>query len=319
MMGGKGFYRGSSVLVSGTSGTGKTSIAASFAAECCRRGERCAYFAFEESPEQITRNMNSVGMDLGKYVENGTLQFQASRPTMYGLEMHLVVIYKMIKQFKPQCVIIDPITNLVTVGTVSEIQSVLTRLIDYLQMHQISAMFTALTPNNILKEPTDEIVSSLVDTWIQVRDIESGGERNRALYIMKSRGMSHSNQVREFLISDKGLYLEDVYLGSEGVLTGSAREAHILQKKTEEILQKHTLSRNDKAIERKTKELELRIQSITSEFDSIREDLKNDYVELQLRKDVLAGDREQLARRRGGDEEDERPAATGNNKKNKRK
>ena len=239
-----------------------------------------------------------------KYVKKGLLAFQASRPTMYGLEMHLVVIHKLIKQFKPDCVVIDPITNLVSVGTGSEIQSILTRLLDFLQTQQISVMFTALTPNNILKEQTDETISSLVDTWIQVRDIEMNGERNRGLYIMKSRGMNHSNQVREFIISSKGLHLEDVYLGTEGVLTGSAREAHLLQRKTEAILQKHSLSRNDKAIERKTRELQLKIQALTSEFESINEELKNDYVELQLKKDVMAENRNELTRIRGNKNDD---------------
>ena len=299
MMDGKGFFRGSSVLVSGTSGTGKTSIAASFAEECCKRNERCIYFAFEESPQQIKRNMQSIGLDLNKYVNNGLLTFQASRPTMYGLEMHLVVMYKLIKEFKPHCVVIDPITNLITVGTSSEIQSILTRLIDFLQTQQVSVVFTALTPNNILKEQTDETISSLVDTWIQVRDIEMNGERNRGLYIMKSRGMNHSNQVREFLITSKGLHLEDVYLGTDGVLTGSAREAHMLQKKTESILQKHSLSRNDKAIERKTQELQLKIKALTSEFEAIQEELKNDYVELQLTKDAMSENRNELTKMRG--------------------
>jgi len=298
MMDGKGIYKGSSMLISGTSGTGKTSIAASFATECCKRNERCIYFAFEESPEQITRNMQSIGMDMEKYVKKGLLKFQAARPTMYGLEMHLVVIYKLIKQFKPHCVVIDPITNLITVGSSSEIQSVLTRLIDFLQTQQTSAVFTALTPYNILKEQTDETISSLVDAWIQVRDIEMNGERNRALYIMKSRGMNHSNQVREFLISSRGLYLQDVYLGPEGVLTGSAREAHMLQKRTEEILQKHSLSKNEKAIERKNQELQLKIKGLNSEFDAIREELKNDFVEMQLKKDVAADNRIELTRLR---------------------
>ncbi len=299
MLDGEGIFKGSTVLVSGTSGTGKTSIAASFAAECCKRNERCIYFAFEESPQQITRNMQSIGMDFNKYVKAGLLSFQAARPTMYGLEMHLVVLHKLIKEFKPSCVIIDPITNLITVGSTSEIQSILTRLIDFLQTQQISAVFTALTPNNILKEQTDEVISSLVDTWIQVRDIEMNGERNRALYIMKSRGMRHSNQVREFLITSTGLHLQDVYLGGDGVLIGSAREAHMLQKKTEAILKKHSLSRNDKAIERKRRELELKIQSLNSEFDSIREELNNDFIEQQLQTDVTASNRDEMTRMRG--------------------
>lgn len=256
MLDGKGFFKGSSILVSGTAGTGKTSIAASFANEACSKNERCIYFAFEESPEQILRNMKSLGMDLKKHVDKGLLKFHASRPTMYGLEMHLVVIYKMIKQFKPTTIVLDPISNLITVGNVGEVKSILTRLIDFLQTQGITVMFTALSLNNIVSEQTDEGVSSLVDAWILIRDIELNGERNRGLYIMKSRGMKHSNQVREFTITDKGLKLVDVYLGPDGVLTGSAREAHRLQQLTDAILTKHSLGRKNKEIERKAKELQ---------------------------------------------------------------
>ena len=232
MLGGKGFFKGSSILVSGTAGTGKTSIASYFANETCIRKERCIYFAFEESPSQIIRNMRSIGVDLQKHINNGLLEMNASRPTLYGLEMHLVDIHKRIKKFKPKTVILDPITNLVTIGTVSEVKSMLIRLIDFLQTEQITVMFTALTLNNFVSEQTDEGVSSLVDAWLQVRDIESNGERNRGMYIMKSRGMKHSNQVREFVITDKGLDLVDVYLGPEGVLIGSAREAQELNEVT---------------------------------------------------------------------------------------
>lgn len=286
MLAGKGFYRGSSILVSGTAGTGKTSLAASFANQVCKEKGRCIYFAFEESPEQIIRNMRSIGMDLQKHVDNGLLKFYASRPTMYGLEMHLVIIYKMIKQFKPDAIVLDPITNLITVGNVSEVKSILTRLIDFLQNEQITVMFTALTLNNIVNDQTDEGVSSLVDSWILVRDIELNGERNRGVYIIKSRGIQHSNQVREFIISNEGLKLEDVYLGSAGILIGSAREAHKLQKHTEAILKKHALGRKDMQIERKAQELQSKIATLNFEFESIKEELKNDFIEEELRKEV---------------------------------
>lgn len=299
MLQGNGFYKGSSILVSGTAGTGKTSIAASFANACCEKNERCIYFAFEESPEQIIRNMKSIGMNLDEQVERGLLRFHASRPTLYGLEMHLVVIYKMIRKFKPSTVVLDPITNLITVGSVSEVKSILTRLIDFLQTEQITVMFTALSLNNIVNEQTDEGVSSLVDAWILVRDIELNGERNRGLYIMKSRGMQHSNQVREFTITSKGLLLEEVYLGSEGILTGSARDAHRLQQQTEEILNKHSLGRNDNEIERKRKELQMKIDNLTSEFESVKEELSNEFVQQKLRKEVLEQNRSEMGRIRG--------------------
>lgn len=226
MLGGRGFFRGSSVLVSGTAGTGKTSIAASFADAVCMRKERCLFFAFEESPQQIIRNMRSIGISLQKHIDNGLLQFHASRPTLYGLEMHLVMFYKLIKEFKPKAVVLDPITNLVTVGEVSDVKSILIRLIDFLQKEQITVMFTALTFYYESAGQPDEGVSSLVDAWLQVRDVEFNGERNRCIYVMKSRGMKNSNKVREFIISDKGVKLVDIVIGPNGVLTGSAREAY---------------------------------------------------------------------------------------------
>ncbi len=295
MLDGKGFFRGGSILVSGTAGTGKTSIAACFADAACNRNERCIYFAFEESPDQIIRNMHSIGVDLEKHIDNGLLKFHASRPTMYGLEMHLVVIYKLIKQFKPKTIVVDPISNLITVGNVGEVKSILVRLIDYLQTQQITVLFTALSLNNIINEQTDEGVSSLVDAWILIRDIELNGERNRGLYIMKSRGMKHSNQVREFTITNHGLKLEDVYLGPDGILTGSARQAHLLQQQTEALLLKHSLGRKDKEIQRKAKELQAKIATLTSEFESIQEELNNDAIEQELRKEVMQRNRSELA------------------------
>lgn len=318
MLGGRGFFKGSSILVSGTAGTGKTSIAACFANESCNRNERCIYFAFEESPEQILRNMNSIGMNLKKHVDKGLLKFHASRPTMYGLEMHLVVIYKLIKNFKPATIVLDPISNLITVGNVGEVKSILTRLIDFLQTQQITVMFTALSLNNIVNEQTDEGISSLVDAWILIRDIELNGERNRGLYIMKSRGMSHSNQVREFIITNKGLKLEDVYLGAEGVLTGSAREAHLLYQQTEEKLGKHALSRKNKEIDRKAKELQARIASLKSEFEAVKEELQNHSIENELRKKVIESNRDKMKQLRNQRTKTGKPAATRNLKNTKK-
>lgn len=231
MLGRKGFYRGSSILVSGTAGTGKTSVAASFINAACMRRERCIFFAFEESPEQIVRNMKSIGIDLDKHIKGGLLKFHSSRPTLHGLEMHLVVIYKLIRQFKPKTIVLDPITNLVTVGDVSEVKLILIRLIDFLQTEQITVMFTALTNNNESYRQYDEGVSSLVDAWLRVSDIELNGERNRAVYIMKSRGMKNSNKIREFIITNKGIKLVDIVAGPSGILTGSAREAYELEQK----------------------------------------------------------------------------------------
>jgi len=298
MLGGRGFFRGSSVLVSGTAGTGKTSIAAYFANETCNHKERCIYFAFEESPQQIIRNMKSIGVDLKKHIDNNLLQMFASRPTQHGLEMHLVDIHKKVRRFKPRAVILDPITNLVTIGSVSEVKSMLIRLIDFLQAEQVTVMFTALSLNTIVNEQTDEGVSSLVDAWLLVRDIESNGERNRGMYIMKSRGMKHSNQVREFVIRDTGLDLVDVYLGPDGVLTGSAREAQQLTEQTGELLRTNAISMKDVAIQRKRKVLEAKIASLQEEFESVQDELNKSYIEDELRKKAAGKNREQMIRNR---------------------
>ena len=298
MLGGKGFFRGSSILVSGTAGTGKTSIAAYFAAETCRRGERCIYFSFEESPKQIIRNMKSIGLDMQQYVDNGTLNFHASRPTLYGLEMHLVAMHKHIRKFKPHCVVLDPITNLITIGSVGDVKSMLVRLLDFLMEEQITVMFTALSLNTIVNEQTDEGVSSLVDAWLLVRDIEFNGERNRGMYVMKSRGMKHSNQVREFIINDNGLNLVDVYLGPEGVLTGSAREAEQLKENTGKALHDYALDRKDREILRKRKVLESKISSLQTEFESVEEELNKVYMEEELRRAIIEKTRQDMIKMR---------------------
>jgi len=287
MLSNGGFYRGSSILVSGTAGTGKTSVAASFVDTVCNGKEKCMYFAFEESPKQIVRNMGSIGLNLQKHVDKGYLEFYASRPTLYGLEMHLVAIHKAIKRFKPAAIVLDPITNLITIGSVSEVKTMLVRLIDFLQAEQITVMFTALTMNNIVNEQTDEGVSSLVDAWVMIRDIEGNGERNRGMYIMKSRGMKHSNQVREFIITDNGLDLVEVYLSEEGVLTGSAREAKLLMEQTGEVIHQQAVSRKDRELIRRRKVLEAKIDSLRSEFESAEEELNKVYVEEAIKKQVM--------------------------------
>ncbi|MBE7170855.1 MAG: circadian clock protein KaiC [Williamsia sp.] len=298
MFDGKGFFRSSSVLVSGTAGTGKTSIAAYFADATCRRKERCIYFAFEESPQQIIRNMQSISIDLQQHIDTGLLQIHAARPTLYGLEMHLVAIHKTVKKFKPRVVILDPITNLVTIGSMPEVKSMLIRLIDFLQEEAITVMFTALTFNKDATVQTDEGVSSLVDAWILVKDIEWNGERNRGIYIMKSRGMKHSNQVREFVITDNGLELVDVYLGPEGVLTGSAREAQQLSEATGIELRTHALNRKDRELDRKRLVLEAKIASLREEFESVQDELNKSFQDEDLKKEIMERNREQLTKNR---------------------
>lgn len=301
MLCGKGLYRGGSVLVSGTAGTGKTSLAASFANETCTQGEKCIYFALEESPMQIIRNMQSIGVNLQKHVDKGLLFFNASRPNLYGLEMHLVAMHKLIKKHQPKVVIIDPITNFINIGSVSEVKNMLVRMIDFLQQEQISVMFTALSLNTIVNEQTDEGVSSLVDAWILVRDIEFNGERNRGLYLMKSRGMKHSNQVREFIITDNGIDLVDVYVGPDGILTGSARKQQELIEETSEAIRSQAVSRKDREIMRKRIVLESKIASLKTEYESVEEELNKVYMEEGLKKQFLENNRAHLTRIRGGE------------------
>jgi circadian clock protein KaiC len=223
MLDGRGFFRGSSIMVSGSAGTGKTTLGCSFANAACARGERCLYFAFEESPSQIVRNMRSIGMDLQRWVEKGLLRFHAARPTLYGLETHLSVMHRQIAAFKPAIVVVDPVTTMLTEGALHDVRAMLLRLMDYMKSLQITAYLISLSHTGTPAEHSDAEISSLIDTWLLVRDMEYGGERNRGLYILKSRGMAHSNQIREFVLGRHGVELLDVYLGPSGMLTGSAR------------------------------------------------------------------------------------------------
>ena len=295
---GDGFFRGSTILISGTAGTGKTSLAASFANAACLRKERVLFFAFEESPKQIIRNMGSIGMNLQSHVDKKLLQFHSSRPTIHGLEMHLVDIHKKIVDFKPHVIVIDPITNLETIGKLSEVKSMLIRLIDHLQRSQISVLFTALNYSNTTAEKADEGVSSLVDAWITVRDLESNGERNRGLYIMKSRGMKHSNQVREFVITDEGLELVDVYLGPSGVLIGSAREEQQLEEVAGRELKSFAGTKREQEIQRKRLVLEAKISGLNEEFESVKDELNRTFQEEELRKSIFEKNRKELTSKR---------------------
>jgi circadian clock protein KaiC len=268
MLGGAGYYRGSSVLVSGTAGTGKSSLAAHFAEAACRRGERALYFAFEESSSQIMRNMRSIGIDLEPWAQKGLLRFEAIRPTFTGLEMHLTMIHKAVNAFKPQVVIVDPLSSFIIGGNETEVKSMLMRLVDFLKMNRITGLFTNLTLGGGALEQTDVAISSLIDTWLLLRDIEIGGERNRGLYILKSRGMSHSNQIREFLLTDHGVELRDMYVGPSGVLTGSARLAQEAQDQAMQMARKQEIERRQLELERKRNTLEAQIAAMRAEFEA---------------------------------------------------
>jgi len=275
MFQGGGFYRGSNILVSGTAGTAKTTIACYFANQQCENNEKTIYFAFEESPQQLVRNMKSISVDLGRHIKNGTLQIHSSRPSLNGLELHLLTLRKLIKEFKPTTIIIDPISNLITVGSEHEVRSMLVRLIDMLKANNITALFTSLNKqtDSVRPDLAEESVSSLVDTWITVRDMEGIGERNRGIFIVKSRGMGHSNQVREFVINNNGIELLDVELGPQGILTGAARKSHQFKKTMSDIKLQNEISRKDREIERKRKVLEANIEALKNEFESAEEEL----------------------------------------------
>jgi len=300
MLDGRGFYRGSTILVSGTAGTGKTSLAATFADAACRRGERCLFFAFEESPKQIIRNMSSIGMDLDRWVKKGLLRFHSARPSLYGLEMHLVTFHKVIDEFKPQVFVVDPISNLSAAGSLSEVKSILTRLIDHLKMKKISTFLTDLTHFGGSLEHTSEEISSLIDTWLLLRDIELNGERNRGLYILKSRGMAHSNQIQEFLLTNHGIDLIDIYTGSGQVLTGSARATQEAREKASELASRREADRSLRGQESKRKALEAKIAALRAEFDAESEELHMMAEEERKRQAALAEDRSEMAHRRKG-------------------
>lgn len=272
MLGGKGFYRGSTVMLSGTSGTGKSSVAACLAHATCLRGERCMYFSFEESEAQILRNMSSIGMDLAPHVKANLLQFHASRPTVHGLEMHLVKLHRLIEEFKPSVVILDPVTNLSTAGNVNDSNSMLIRLIDFLRKKGITAFFISLTSGGRTAEATDEGMSSIVDTWLLLSDIESGGERNRAMYVLKSRGMPHSNQVREFLITSRGVRLVPTYLGPTGVLTGSARLIQEAKDLAVETSVRDEMRRKELVLDHRRQSVEAQIQALRAGFEAEKQE-----------------------------------------------
>lgn len=298
MMGGEGYFKGSTVLVSGTAGAGKTSVAAHFVKAACERGERCLYFAFEESEQQIIRNMRSIGIDLQSYVKKGMLQFHATRSTIYGLEMHLLNCHKLIEKFRPDVVVLDPIGNFTLAGSDVDTTAMLTRLMDYLKSEGITALWTSLTTSREL-EKTDVRISSLVDTWLFLRDIELGGERNRAMYVLKSRGMAHSNQIREFRLTDRGIDLAEVYLGPEGVLTGSARQAQEAREKAAALVREQEVALKRRELERKRELLEARIAALRKEFEAEAEEASRMISQDAARDDAIRLEEERMGARRG--------------------
>jgi circadian clock protein KaiC len=276
MLGGKGVYRGSSVLVSGSPGTGKSSVAAKFIEAACQRGERALFFAYEESPAQIVRNMRSVGINLGPWVKKGLLEIHASRPTLLGLEQHLVLMHDLVRAFRPIVIAVDPISNLTMAYDDAEVKPTLMRLIDFLKKEQITAILTSLTSGgDATSAPEDSQlgVSSLMDTWLMLRNVEFTGERNRTIFVRKSRGMAHSNQVREFVLSDKGIDLVDVYLGGDRVLTGSARVAREAQERAAATLSVQDHERKLRQLASRRKAIDAQIAALQAEAEAETEEV----------------------------------------------
>lgn len=277
MFEGKGYFRGSSILVSGTAGTGKSSLAATFLSAVCAQGKPALYFAFEESQDQICRNMRSIGLNLDKWVKKELLRFETFRPTVFGLEAHLANIERITREREPSVVVIDPITNFSTLGSQAEVKNMLMRLIDFLKTRQITSMFTSLTEGGMPVENSSVGVSSLIDTWILVRDIELSGERNRGLYILKSRGMAHSNQIREFVISNRGVDLIPPYITPEGELfIGAARVARMSEESASAPESQIELARQRLIREQRKKLLDAEVGALKARFDAEEERLASD-------------------------------------------
>jgi len=297
MLGGNGFFRTSTILVSGSAGSGKSILAAHLANATCQRGERCVLFAFEESPAQIVRNMRSVGLDLRKWQERGLLELHATRPSLYGLEMHLVSMHKAISEFKPTTVILDPISSFTSAGKVPQIKAMLVRLFDWLKTQQITGLVTCLT-TAANRDEVDLGISSLIDTWIEVRELEIAGERNRALYLLKSRGMSHSNQIRELVISDTGISLADVFTGEGGVLIGSAKLAELNRRTREEQERAADVARSERLLEIKRENLEAQISALRAEYAAHAEEVQRRLRSSRESADAARSDRDMLSRLR---------------------
>ena len=301
MLGGRGFFRGSSILLTGTPGTGKTIVSANFAQAACKRGERVLFFSFEESPNQIVRNMHSIGLRLEPLVKRNRLRFHSARPSLYGLEMHLATMFKEIVAFQPHVVIVDPITSLMDAGTDSESKGMVTRLIDYLKAGQVTSLFTSLTQGGHALQQSEMAMSSLMDSWLLLQDFEGNGERNRVLYVLKARGMAHSNQIREFLISDRGIDLVDAYIGPSGVLTGSARLAQGDLEKAAVLASQQEAAQLKREVERKRTALERKISGLRSEYETEALELRRIAEQVGTRTFVLGTERAASGRLRQAD------------------
>jgi circadian clock protein KaiC len=301
MLSGRGFFRGATILLTGPPGSGKTSVASYFAHAAAQRGERALYFAFEESPNQIARDMRSLDLHLGVAMKRGLLRFHASRPSLYGLEMHLATMFKEVQSYRPSVVIVDPITSLLAAGSQSEAKSMVTRLIDFLKTEHITALFTSLVSGGRNLPETEIVISSLMDSWILLQDVESNGERNRILNVLKSRGMAHSNQAREFLITDHGIDLVDAYLGPTGVVTGAARVAQVSREHAEALRTKHEIASRQSALRRKRATIERQVEALHEEQQTEEDEFRRFDEQIADRALALKAERSDMGRARQAD------------------
>jgi circadian clock protein KaiC len=302
MLGGKGYYRGSSVLVTGAAGTGKSSIAAHFVDAACRHGERCLFFAFEESPQQLIRNMRSIGIDLAVPVGRHVLRFEAARPTLVGLEQHLSTLHRAVREFKPTVVVLDPITSLLSVGEGAEVEAVLLRMVDFLKSQEITGFFTSLTRGGVPLEQSGVSISSLMDTWLLLQDLEANGERTRGLYVIKARGLAHSNQIREFVLTDHGVELLDIYVSAAGVLTGTARAAQETHERAAAFARQQDVDRKQRELTRERAILAARMAALQADIETMDEELRRLPEHERQREALLDDERDVIARSRLADQ-----------------
>ncbi|MFO7803108.1 MAG: circadian clock protein KaiC [Desulfovermiculus sp.] len=301
MLGEKGFYRASSILLSGTAGTGKSSISASFVDAACARGEQALYISYEESRLQIMRNMKSIGIDLQQWHKSGNLRFHTTRVTTHGLEEHFFLVKELIEECSTDVVVIDPVSNLLQLGSPEEVKNLLTRLIDFLKSQGITTLVTELISGGNSMEATNTDISSLMDAWLLLRDLETDGERNRVLYVLKARGMSHSHQVREFVLSEEGISLLDVYSGTAGLITGTARYTQEAQEEVDYKRRMQEIERKKKEMKRKRKLKEAKLQEIEAEFQEEEELLQQAIREAEEEEDKYQQRRDRRSQMRGGD------------------
>jgi circadian clock protein KaiC len=297
MLGLGGIYRGSSVLISGVAGSGKTILGGSFAAAACTRGERCMFFSFEESAEQLVRNVGSAGIHLRTHVDTGLLRFETTRPTSFGFEMHLARMQRELDRFRPAAVVVDPVTSFR--GPDGDVHALLLRMLDIVKTRGITTIFTSLTISDQRTAQSDFGLSSLMDTWASLVDIESNGERNRGLYVLKSRGMSHSNQIREYLLTGEGVKLVEAYLGVAGVLTGSARVAKEAQERMEAEQHREEVVRRRWEIASRRTGTERQIAELQAQLEAQEAELARLTAQDERRDTLLEADRAAMGTSRG--------------------